>query len=200
MSPTPVATDHPQPSWTRNRYGDTGTQPGVEGITIAGTGHTLPQAGMLAYAISFLGLDTTGGGGGTATGPVRSTAAGRCLDVPGRTTTQGTRTQIWDCNSGTNQTWTVTAAGQLTVYSGNTLRCLDAEGGGTTTGHGRDHLGVPRRGEPAVEGQRRRHRHRNAAGLCLEVAAGSTANGTAVRLGTCNGGQNQKWTTPAASR
>ena len=42
LSQTPSATDHPQSSWTRNRYGDA-----VEGITIAGTGHTLPQAGMI---------------------------------------------------------------------------------------------------------------------------------------------------------
>ena len=89
-------------------------------------------------------------------------AAGRCLDVPGQSTTQGTRTQLWDCNGGTNQTWTATAAGELTVYSGDTLRCLDAEGGGTSAGHGRDHLGLPRRREPEVAGQRRRHRHRDA--------------------------------------
>jgi hypothetical protein len=44
--------------------------------------------------------------------------------------------------------------------------------------------------------------------LALRIAAanarvrpgpGSTANGTAVRLGTCGGGQNQKWTGPAAT-
>lgn len=57
VSRTPSATDHPQSSWTRNRYGGTGTQAPVEGITIAGTGHTLPQVGMIAYAI----------GGGTRT-------------------------------------------------------------------------------------------------------------------------------------
>ncbi|WP_221761318.1 hypothetical protein [Kibdelosporangium aridum] len=36
-------------SLRRNRYRAT-----VEGISISGTGHTLAQPGMLAYAISFL--------------------------------------------------------------------------------------------------------------------------------------------------
>jgi poly(hydroxyalkanoate) depolymerase family esterase len=57
LSQTPGYTDHPQSSWTRTRYGATGTRATVEGVSISGTGHTLPQAGMLAYAISFLGLD-----------------------------------------------------------------------------------------------------------------------------------------------
>jgi poly(hydroxyalkanoate) depolymerase family esterase len=57
LSQMPAFTDRPQSNWTRTRYGNTGTQATVEGISIANTGHTLPQAGMVAYAISFLGLD-----------------------------------------------------------------------------------------------------------------------------------------------
>jgi len=57
LDTTPGFTDHPQSSWTRTRYGNTGTQATIEGVSIANTGHTLPQTGMLAYAISFLGLN-----------------------------------------------------------------------------------------------------------------------------------------------
>ena len=53
-----VVTDRPQPNWTRTRYGATGTPAVVEGISIQGTGHGLPMAGMVAYAITFLGLDS----------------------------------------------------------------------------------------------------------------------------------------------
>lgn len=53
VSRTPSSTDQPQPSWTRTRYGSA-----VEGISIQGTGHSLPMAGMLAYSIAFLGLDS----------------------------------------------------------------------------------------------------------------------------------------------
>ncbi|SFW85672.1 extracellular catalytic domain type 1 short-chain-length polyhydroxyalkanoate depolymerase [Amycolatopsis australiensis] len=192
LGQTPSFTDHPQQSWTRNRYGGTGTRATVEGITVAGAGHTLPQAGMLAYAVSFLGLDT--GGAATTGAPLRSVAAGRCLDVPGVSATAGTRTQIWDCHGGTNQTWTTTAAGELTVYSGDTLRCLDAEGGATTPGtaaiiwpcHGGANQKWRIDADGTVTGTQ--------SGLCLDLAGGATANGTAVRLGTCTHATTQQWT------
>ena len=71
VSQTPSYTDHPQSSWTRTRYGGTGTQAPVEGISIANTGHTLPQSGMIAYSIPFLGLD----GSGTPSPPTASPTA-----------------------------------------------------------------------------------------------------------------------------
>ncbi|MER6421501.1 RICIN domain-containing protein [Streptomyces sp. NPDC001137] len=58
---------------------------------------------QLTVAIAFFGLDGSGGTGGTTTGPVHATGSGKCLDVPGLSQTNGTRTQIWDCNGGTNQ-------------------------------------------------------------------------------------------------
>ncbi|MEO3814970.1 PHB depolymerase family esterase, partial [Sphaerisporangium sp. B11E5] len=57
LSQAPAFTDRPQSSWTRTRYGATGTQATIEGISVSGVGHDLPMTGMLAYAISFLGLD-----------------------------------------------------------------------------------------------------------------------------------------------
>ncbi|MFG1807588.1 RICIN domain-containing protein [Streptomyces sp. NPDC049040] len=33
--------------------------------------------------------------------------SGRCLDVPGASTTDGTQLEIWDCNGGNNQRWTI---------------------------------------------------------------------------------------------
>ncbi|MCE6996315.1 PHB depolymerase family esterase [Saccharothrix sp. S26] len=193
LSQTPSFTDHPQSSWTRTRYGDTSTRATVEGISISGTGHTLPQAGMLAYAISFLGLDA-GGGGGAKTGVLRAVAAGKCLDVPGQTTTLGTRLQIWDCWGGPNQQWTSTAAGELTVYSGSTARCLDAEGAGSTAGTAviiwSCHGGANQKWRLNTDGTVTSAQ----SGLCLEVANSATANGSPARLWTCNGQGNQRWT------
>ncbi len=60
LSQTPAFTDHPQSTWTRTRYGDTGTQATVEGISVDGVGHVLPLAGQVAYAIAFLGLNGAG--------------------------------------------------------------------------------------------------------------------------------------------
>lgn len=36
--------------------------------------------------------------------------SGRCLDVPGGDTTEGTQVEIWDCNGGSNQQWTLPQA------------------------------------------------------------------------------------------
>ncbi|BEL04585.1 hypothetical protein Q0Z83_027760 [Actinoplanes sichuanensis] len=59
LGQTPATTDRPQTSWTRTRYGTTGTRATVEGVSIAGVGHNLPMSGQIAYAIAFLGLDGT---------------------------------------------------------------------------------------------------------------------------------------------
>jgi non-reducing end alpha-L-arabinofuranosidase len=134
-----------------------------------------------------------GGGSGT-TGAVRAVGAGRCLDVPGSSTAQGTQLQIWDCHSGANQTWTRTAAGQLTVYSGSDQRCLDANAQGTANG--------TRVIIWACNGQANQQWNVGAngtitgaqSGLCLDVSGASTANGALVQLWSCNGQRNQQWT------
>ena len=193
LSQTPAFTDHPRSSWTRTRYGDTTTHATVEGVSIAGTGHTLPQSGMLAHAIAFLGLDSGGDGG--ATGPLRSAAAGRCLDVPGQSTAPGAQAQLWDCHGGANQTWTHTSAGEMTVYAGDTRRCLDASGASAANGtaaiiwtcHGGSNQKWSRNGNGTITNV--------GSGLCLDLAGSATNNGAKAVLWTCDGGRDQQWTT-----
>ncbi|MET9819400.1 MULTISPECIES: non-reducing end alpha-L-arabinofuranosidase family hydrolase [unclassified Streptomyces] len=125
------------------------------------------------------------------TSAVRGVGSGRCLDVPGAGQTDGTNVQVWDCNGGTNQKWTLTDDNQLTVY-GN--KCLDVPNHATTAGT-----------RPVIwscNGGTNQKWRANAdgtivaveSGLCLDVSGGATANGTAVQLWDCNGGNNQKWT------
>ncbi|GAA3346806.1 hypothetical protein GCM10020358_59200 [Amorphoplanes nipponensis] len=132
LSQTPAYTDRPQSTWTRTRYGDTGTQATVEGISISGVGHQLPMSGQIAYAISFLGLDrsstppsSTPPAGGAK--EIVGTQSGRCIDVPSASRTNGTRVQLYDCHGQSNQQWTYTASKQLQVYGS---MCLDAAGSG----------------------------------------------------------------------
>ncbi len=125
------------------------------------------------------------------TSTVRGVGSSRCLDVPGAIQTNGTNVQIWDCNGGTNQRWTLTDNNQLTVY-GN--KCLDVPSHSTTAG--------TRVQIYTCNGGANQQRRANAdgtivgvqSGLCLDVSGGGTANGTAVQLWNCNGGNNQKWT------
>jgi hypothetical protein len=56
----------------------------------------------------------------------------KCLDVAGAATSPGSKVDIWDCNGGTNQQWTLNSNGTITgVGSG---LCLDVTGAGTANG------------------------------------------------------------------
>jgi hypothetical protein len=123
--------------------------------------------------------------------PLVHTASGRCLDVPGFSTTDGTSLDLWDCNGGGNQTWNLNADKQLTVY-GN--KCMTVGGTGATAG------------DPVViedcTGTAAQQWNVNAdlsvtsvanPALCLDAAGGGTGNGTAVDVWYCNGGSNQAW-------
>jgi poly(hydroxyalkanoate) depolymerase family esterase len=56
LSQTPTSTDSPQSGWDRRRYADSTGTVQVEAYSIQGAGHSLPAAGMAAYAVAFFGL------------------------------------------------------------------------------------------------------------------------------------------------
>jgi endo-1,4-beta-xylanase len=167
-----------------------GTFPGYGAATMYDSGYQ-PKPAYNATVEALGG--SSGGGTGTTTGPVRAVGAGRCLDVPGSSTTLGTQIQIWDCSGGANQTWTRTTAGELTVYSGGNLRCLDAYDNQTAPGtkveiwscNGGANQQWRFNSDGTVTGVQ--------SGLCLDVTGKATANGSPVELWTCNGGTNQRW-------
>ncbi|MFF7566094.1 arabinofuranosidase catalytic domain-containing protein [Streptomyces pseudovenezuelae] len=133
-----------------------------------------------------------GGGGGTSTA-LHAVGAGKCLEVPGASTTPGTQTQIRDCTGAANQTWSRTDSRELAVYSGSGRLCLDASNQGTSPG--------TKVITWTCNGQANQQWNVNAngtvtsaqSGLCLDVTGAGTANGTPVELWTCNGGSNQQW-------
>ncbi|WIY01338.1 PHB depolymerase family esterase [Amycolatopsis mongoliensis] len=106
VSQTPSSTDSPQSGWTRTRYGGTGTQAPVEGISVQGAGHALPQSGMVAYAIAFLGLNS----GGTTPPPTTTptTLTTSTTPPPGGCTGTYAKTAQW--NVGFNGQVTVTGS------------------------------------------------------------------------------------------
>jgi hypothetical protein len=136
-------------------------------------------------------------GGGTpisaarATTPLRGAASARCLDVPGSSRTNGTQVELYDCNGGANQQWTLTPDGQLTVYGSGI--CLEAYQQSATPGTkvdiyscgGGEHQKWSVNADGTVTNVH--------SGLCLDATGAGTANGTLVELWTCNGGGGQKW-------
>ncbi|MFD5127986.1 ricin-type beta-trefoil lectin domain protein [Streptomyces olindensis] len=124
---------------------------------------------------------------------VQSGIAGKCMDVKGAATADGTAVQTWSCGGGANQLWS--------AYTDGTLRsmgkCLDAAGWGTANGTKVQlwscHGGANQVWQPYNGGYRN-----PASGRCLDVPGSSTADATQLHLWDCNGGSNQKWTTLTA--
>jgi type 1 glutamine amidotransferase len=130
--------------------------------------------------------------GGTAprTGAITG-AAGKCADVSGASSADGTRIQLWRCTGSTNQQWTV---------DGNTVRslgkCMSVAGGGTAngspiqlsacTGSGSQNW-TPSAGGALLNPQ---------SGKCLDANGASSADGTPLIVWTCHGGANQRWVLP----
>ncbi|MBW8801642.1 MAG: RICIN domain-containing protein [Streptomyces sp.] len=63
---------------------------------------TAMVAAVVAGATMFLATPAQA----DTSGALRGVGSGRCLDVPGASQTDGTYTQIWDCNGAGNQKWT----------------------------------------------------------------------------------------------
>ncbi|MEU3644719.1 ricin-type beta-trefoil lectin domain protein [Lentzea sp. NPDC034063] len=149
---------------------------GTNSLTLSGTGVTAVEVRELP---------------GTAGTEVIGSQSGRCADINGNTITNGTQAQLWDCNGGEQQTFTLTTRKELVVY-GN--KCLDAWDHGTTNGTkvaiyectGGTNQQWNLNADGTITGVQ--------SGLCLDAYNAATANGTKLVLWTCNGAANQKWT------
>jgi PKD repeat protein len=114
---------------------------------------------------------------------------GKCLDVRGAASADGTQIQIYTCNGTAAQTWART--GQTFRTFG---KCLDVSGASTADG-AKIQL-YTCNGTAAQNwtvGADGTIRSVNS-GKCLDVTGGNTADSTPVRQLTCNAGANQKWT------
>ncbi|MET8039329.1 ricin-type beta-trefoil lectin domain protein [Micromonospora sp. NPDC005215] len=169
----------------------------IDGNTVGTASDSTWVAGQIGYGtgqgvsaqFDNLSITPVGNSGEPgATTAIRGAGSNRCLDVNGASQADGSVVQIWDCNGGANQQWTLTSSNQLTIY-GN--KCLDVSG---TASGGRARIMTCNGGS----GQQWRVNTDGTisgvgSGLCLDVNGAGTANGTAVQLWTCTGGSNQQW-------
>ncbi|MGW4697373.1 ricin-type beta-trefoil lectin domain protein [Kitasatospora cineracea] len=125
---------------------------------------------------------------GVISGLIRSGIAGKCLDVNGADSANGTRVQIWSCNNGTAQFWTAPSDGTLRALG----KCLDVTGAGTANGTGAEIWNCSGGGNQQWQPYNGGYRN-PASGRCLDDPAGSTTDGTRLAIWDCNGGTNQKW-------
>jgi len=126
-------------------------------------------------------------------GPLHAVGAGKCLDVPNSSTTDGTQLQIYTCGGQANQTFNRSSSNEIRVTQGGTTMCLDANGRGTTNGtkviiwscNGQPNQQWNFNANGTITGAQ--------SGLCVDVSGASTANGALVQLWSCNGQSNQQW-------
>jgi lysophospholipase L1-like esterase len=127
--------------------------------------------------------------GSGAGGQVRSGIAGKCLDVNGGNSANGTPADLWTCNGSAGQTWSARSDGTLRALG----KCLDATGRGTANGTRIEVWDC--NGGSNQQWQAYNGGYRNpASGRCLDDPGASTTDGTQLMLWDCNGGANQQWT------
>jgi glucosylceramidase len=131
--------------------------------------------------------------GNTApSGPITG-IAGKCADVAGAATANGTAIQLYDCNSSAAQKWTVASDGSLQALG----KCMDLTSAGTANG-----TQVQLYDCNGTAAQKWTYTSGNlvnpASGRCLDATGASSANGTRLQIWDCTGASNQKWTVPTA--
>ncbi|OLR93718.1 glycosyl hydrolase family 18 protein [Actinokineospora bangkokensis] len=146
----------------------TGSTSLVSAIHDAATGTTAPPTGG-----AFTGID------------------GKCVDVTDSATANGTPIQLWDCNGGAAQRWTV---------QGSTVRafgkCLDVAGAATANGTAVQLWDCNGTGAQNWSPQPGGTLRNPASGRCLDATGPSSANGTRLQIWDCFGGSNQVWRLP----
>jgi len=122
--------------------------------------------------------------------PVRSGIAGKCLDVNGGNSANGTAAQIWSCNGADAQLWSARSDSTLRALG----KCLDATARGTANGTKVEIWDCNGGGNQQWQAYNGGYRN-PASGRCLDDPGTSTTDGTQLVLWDCNGGANQQWTT-----
>jgi chitinase len=122
--------------------------------------------------------------GGTITG-----YGGKCVDVAGAATANGTKIAIYTCNGSVAQKWSVSGSSLQALG-----KCMDVTGAGTADG-----TKVQLYDCNGTGAQQWTHNSANqyvntGSGKCLDATGPSSADGTPLQIWTCGGGANQVWT------
>ncbi|MET7958649.1 PQQ-dependent sugar dehydrogenase [Streptomyces sp. NPDC005317] len=117
---------------------------------------------------------------------------GKCVDVAGGATADGTQIQLYTCNGTAAQKWTVGTDDTLRALG----RCMDVSGAGTADGTKIQLYGCNGSGAQKWTPQADGTLKNPASGKCLDAEGVSSADRTRLHLWTCGTGANQKWILP----
>ncbi|WP_326590307.1 RICIN domain-containing protein [Streptomyces brevispora] len=149
--------------------------------------------GVAAAAALLAGLTgSPAQGAATATGQITG-LAGKCVDVAGASSANGTPVQLYDCNGSSAQQWSLGSDGTVKALG----KCLDVASGGTANGTVVQLYDCNGSAAQRWSVSGARDIVNPQADKCLDVTGNSSANGTRLQIWTCTGAANQKWTAPA---
>jgi non-reducing end alpha-L-arabinofuranosidase len=162
-----------------------------EGVMTSGYPSAATENAVQANIVAA-GYAPYSGSGSGATGPITAgDDSAKCVDDNALSTADGTKIQMWDCNGGANQQWTVEPDGTLQVYG----KCMDITGANYSNGTNIE-LWTCNGGANQQWQASNGTLVNPASGKCLDDPNFNTANGTQLDLWTCNGGSNQQWVIP----
>jgi chitinase len=114
---------------------------------------------------------------------------GKCVDVAGASSANGTAVQLYTCNGTAAQGWT---------HSGNTFqalgKCLDVAAAGTANGTLVQIYDCNGTAAQAWTTGANNRLVNTGSGKCLDASNNSSADGTRLQIWTCAGTANQSWT------
>jgi chitinase len=119
--------------------------------------------------------------------------AGKCVDVAGAGTANGTAIQLWTCNGTNAQRWTVGTDGTLRALN----KCMDVTSGSTANGARVQLWDCNGTGAQVWQAQSNGTLRNPQSNRCLDATGPSSADGTRLQIWDCFGGSNQVWRLPA---
>ncbi|WP_290053128.1 ricin-type beta-trefoil lectin domain protein [Amycolatopsis solani] len=151
--------------------------------------YTLP--GHTSATFTWSGNQGNGGGTGK-TGPITG-LGGKCVDVAGASSANGTAVQLYDCNGSTAQQWTVGTDGTIRALG----KCLDVTGQSTADGAQLQLWDCGGTANQRWAANAAKDLVGAGSNKCADATGNSSANGTRLQIWTCTGAANQKWNVPA---
>jgi GH18 family chitinase len=119
--------------------------------------------------------------------------AGKCVDVAGAGTANGTAVQLYTCNGTAAQRWTVGSDGTLRALG----KCADVTAGSTANGAQVQLYDCNGTGAQVWQAQANGTLRNPQSNKCLDATGNSSADGTRLQIWDCFGGANQVWRLPA---
>jgi chitinase len=201
-----IQTSQDGSTWTSIYSTTTGTG-GLQTLNITGTGRYVRMYGTArgtayGYSLFDFGIQGTPGGGGggggggtTHTGPITGpSSVGKCVDVAGGSSADGSHVQLYTCNGTTAQSWSWNS-GDGTIRALG--KCMDVTGAATANGtkiqlytcNGTNAQKWTVNSNGTVQN--------TGSGRCLDDTGGSTADGNQLQIWDCSAtNANQIWHMP----